>query len=153
MNVDDILYFTGMVEEFGQFCEHHGLEVVTNENEADKRQSHAEEKSSSNDFLNTAQYEEDLDEGAKVVKFASTIQTTIADTENEEQLPLTIETVMPSPLRGSTHNAEGEKVRAINRMRGAANGKGSCSHFMSRFLCLWPNHLLLSLLYYRRIQT
>eukprot|EP00978_Attheya_sp_CCMP212_P041383 scaffold236706_cov48-Attheya_sp.AAC.1 len=31
LNVGDILYFTGLVEGFGDFCEEHGLEVVTNE--------------------------------------------------------------------------------------------------------------------------
>ena len=31
LNEGDILYFTGLVEEFGAFCEDHGLEVVTNE--------------------------------------------------------------------------------------------------------------------------
>ena len=34
LNVGDILYFTGLVESFGEFCEEHGLEVVTNEVEA-----------------------------------------------------------------------------------------------------------------------
>ena len=31
LSVGDILYFTGLVESFGEFCEEHGLEVVTNE--------------------------------------------------------------------------------------------------------------------------
>ena len=31
MQVGDILYFTGLVESFGEFCAEHGLEVVTNE--------------------------------------------------------------------------------------------------------------------------
>lgn len=31
LNVGDILYFTGLVEGFGAFCEEHGLEVITNE--------------------------------------------------------------------------------------------------------------------------
>lgn len=31
LNVGDILYFTGLVEGFGQFCEENGLEVITNE--------------------------------------------------------------------------------------------------------------------------
>ena len=31
LNVDDILYFTGMVEGFASFCQEHGLEVITNE--------------------------------------------------------------------------------------------------------------------------
>jgi len=31
LSVGDIVYFTGLIEEFGEFCEEHGLEVVTNE--------------------------------------------------------------------------------------------------------------------------
>jgi hypothetical protein len=31
LNVGDTVYFTGLVEGFGDFCEEHGLEVVTNE--------------------------------------------------------------------------------------------------------------------------
>ena len=34
LNTGDILYFTGLVESFGTFCEEHGLEVVTNEVES-----------------------------------------------------------------------------------------------------------------------
>jgi Trk K+ transport system NAD-binding subunit len=31
VNAGDVLYFTGLVEEFGAFCDEHGLEIVTNE--------------------------------------------------------------------------------------------------------------------------
>ena len=31
LNVGDVLYFTGLVEEFGEFCEDHAMEVLTNE--------------------------------------------------------------------------------------------------------------------------
>jgi hypothetical protein len=31
VNVGDILYFTGLIEGFGEFCEEHGMEVLTNE--------------------------------------------------------------------------------------------------------------------------
>ncbi len=31
LNVNDVLYFTGLVEGFGAFCQENGLEVVTNE--------------------------------------------------------------------------------------------------------------------------
>lgn len=31
LNVGDILYFTGLVEEFGDFCHEHGLELITTE--------------------------------------------------------------------------------------------------------------------------
>ena len=36
LNVGDILFFTGLVESFGDFCEEHGLEVVTNELEGQR---------------------------------------------------------------------------------------------------------------------
>jgi hypothetical protein len=32
LNVGDVLYFTGLVEGFGEFCEEHGMEVLTNDN-------------------------------------------------------------------------------------------------------------------------
>ena len=31
LNVGDILYFTGLIEGFGEFCEEHGMEVLTEE--------------------------------------------------------------------------------------------------------------------------
>jgi di/tricarboxylate transporter len=31
LNTGDVLYFTGFVESFGEFCEEHGLEMMTNE--------------------------------------------------------------------------------------------------------------------------
>lgn len=31
LEVNDILYFTGLIETFGDFCEEHGLEMITNE--------------------------------------------------------------------------------------------------------------------------
>jgi hypothetical protein len=31
LNVNDIVYFSGMIEGFGEFCAEHGLELVTNE--------------------------------------------------------------------------------------------------------------------------
>ena len=39
LNVGDILYFTGLVESFGEFCEEHGLEVLTNELELEPHSS------------------------------------------------------------------------------------------------------------------
>jgi di/tricarboxylate transporter len=35
LNVGDVLYFTGLVESFGDFCSEHGLEVLTNETSND----------------------------------------------------------------------------------------------------------------------
>lgn len=36
LQVGDILYFTGLVEGFGEFCDEHGLEVLTNEVEEEQ---------------------------------------------------------------------------------------------------------------------
>ncbi len=33
LNVGDILYFTGLVEGFGEFCNEHGLEILTTDND------------------------------------------------------------------------------------------------------------------------
>jgi hypothetical protein len=38
LNVGDILYFTGLVEGFGEFCEENGLEILTNENDNAQKQ-------------------------------------------------------------------------------------------------------------------
>lgn len=38
LNVGDILYFTGLIESFGEFCEEHGLEVLTNELELEQQE-------------------------------------------------------------------------------------------------------------------
>eukprot|EP00526_Cylindrotheca_closterium_P004033 CAMPEP_0113606276 /NCGR_PEP_ID=MMETSP0017_2-20120614/2769_1 /TAXON_ID=2856 /ORGANISM="Cylindrotheca closterium" /LENGTH=1216 /DNA_ID=CAMNT_0000514811 /DNA_START=270 /DNA_END=3920 /DNA_ORIENTATION=- /assembly_acc=CAM_ASM_000147 len=37
LNVGDILYFTGLVEGFGEFCEEHGMEVLTSDIQADNK--------------------------------------------------------------------------------------------------------------------
>lgn len=31
LNVNDVVYFSGLIEEFGEFCHEHGLELLTNE--------------------------------------------------------------------------------------------------------------------------
>lgn len=43
LNVNDVLYFTGLVEGFGAFCQENGLEVVTNEVEDDIAPNHNED--------------------------------------------------------------------------------------------------------------
>jgi hypothetical protein len=40
LQLGDVLYFTGLVEEFGDFCNEHGLEVVTNEIDSELNGSH-----------------------------------------------------------------------------------------------------------------
>ena len=123
MNVDDVLYFTGMVSEFSQFCESHGLEVITNE--IDITNAHR----TNNNIDLTPQDEESATETRQtVVKFASAVEineevngngaTNDDFDEDCEQLPLThIET---RSRRSSINfiSEEGEKLQAINRMTG-----------------------------------
>ena len=120
MNVDDVLYFTGMVSEFSQFCESHGLEVITNE--IDITTAHR-----TNNIDLTPQDDEPVTVWRQtVVKFASTVNEEVNGNgvnnddldEDCEQLPLThIET---RSRRSSINfiSEEGEKLQAINRMTG-----------------------------------
>ena len=122
MNVDDVLYFTGMVSEFSQFCESHGLEVITNE--IDITTAHR-----TNNIDLTPQDDELVTERRQtVVKFASAVEINEEVNGNGvnnddldedcEQLPLThIET---RSRRSSINfiSEEGEKLQAINRMTG-----------------------------------
>jgi len=122
MNVDDVLYFTGMVSEFSQFCESHGLEVITNE--IDITNAH---RTNNNIDLTPQDDEPETGKRQTVVKFASAVEineevngngATNDDDEDCEQLPLThIET---RSRRSSINfiSEEGEKLQAINRMTG-----------------------------------
>ena len=41
LNVGDILYFTGLVEGFGEFCEEHGMEVLTSDTTPEKKKQNS----------------------------------------------------------------------------------------------------------------
>jgi len=138
LNVGDTLYFTGMVEGFGQFCEDNGLEVVTNEVDITQGPSevkhHPSEKHGvgNNDVGNN----DDGDDGAdyqgelqqkKAVTFGSTVQ--VLEFNDVESPPLTIETNFRSQssyLSAETEklhlSAETEKLQAINRLTDMIRG-------------------------------
>ncbi len=42
LNVGDVLYFTGLVEGFGEFCEEHGMEILTNESQEEHKDKEEE---------------------------------------------------------------------------------------------------------------
>lgn len=146
LNVDDILYFTGMVDGFGKFCEDHGLEVVTNE--VIEATRHPGEVPGENDEVNgdngaAPVPDEDSQERADrptVVRFASV--ATIADDgvafggEGDKAMgddddvemppppqrpPSTIETRSIS-RRSLFFNEEMEKTQAINRLTDMIRG-------------------------------
>ncbi|KAL3795556.1 hypothetical protein HJC23_009269 [Cyclotella cryptica] len=114
LNVDDILYFTGMVEEFGSFCQEHGLEVVTNEHDV-VRQSEQETK-----MLASAQSLPGEIGGTEAVNFS----------ESNETLPLTIDTNPASPQQKALVSADLEKIQAINRISDMIRGDHSLQPVM-----------------------
>jgi len=83
LNVGDILYFTGLVEGFGEFCEEHGLEVITNEVEgtlpALRRSSLGASAAVEGKIKNETQYEDDI--SGKVIDIGSYDEE---DSDNEE---------------------------------------------------------------------
>jgi len=97
LNVGDILYFTGLVEEFGNFCEEHGLEVVTNEVEAEKLVLLETEEGK-------AVNEKDLQNTAVIHEYE--------DLANE----IPCEVGITKESLALTHEAE--RLRTINRMTG-----------------------------------
>ena len=61
LNVGDILYFTGLIETFGEFCEENGLEVVTNETAIEEEAENEEQETSDNKTSDYASLVEPLE--------------------------------------------------------------------------------------------
>ena len=127
LNVDDILYFTGMVDGFGQFCENHGLEVITNEVDITVKRS-MQKKLSNGSAPSVMQRKNSNGSSApqerqRMVKFASSVQIPDNDFDagavDMETPPLTIET---KSVRSSFFNQEEEHLQAINRLTDMIRG-------------------------------
>ena len=80
LNVDDNLYFTGLVESFGEFCEEHGLEVVTNEVE-DKND--AQKENEVDEGSQHGDVDDHVQERERVVQFSD--QNEVFDEHHEEK--------------------------------------------------------------------
>jgi len=95
LNVGDIVYFTGLIEGFGDFCHEHGLQVVTNESPLEE-----------NVPTTTTEVEQrttnDEDE------YTDLIEDDVLNTFNDGEIGFTKESL-------TLANAE-ERLRCINRM-------------------------------------
>jgi len=63
LNVGDIVYFTGLIEGFGDFCQEHGLQVVTNESPLEENMAtttEVEQRSTTNEDEYTDLTEDDV---------------------------------------------------------------------------------------------
>ena len=122
LNVDDVLYFTGMVSEFAQFCETHALEVITNEIDVTTGQNPNK--------INSPQDEPKGEKRETKVKFASAVEIACPDDfeddgkneassndefEDEENPP---SSVLTRAIRPSFLSKGADKVQAINRLTG-----------------------------------
>ena len=121
LNVGDILYFTGMVKEFGKFCAENGLEVVTSENDAIARTDNQAAQSVLAD---------EFDESAmagKQVRFAASVKEESDPKQKLEGGPtsgrmiIDVDVMHTSKRRLSILGPEQDKLQSINKMTGKSN--------------------------------
>ncbi len=131
LNVGDILYFTGMVKEFGKFCAENGLEVVTSENDATARTSNPAAQSALEDEFNESAM------AGKQVRFDASVieesdpKTIIEGGPTSGRMIIDVDVMHTSKRRRSILGPETDKLQAINKMTG---------EFVYRYCrFLWPN--------------
>jgi len=120
LSVGDIIYFTGIVKAFGQFCAEHGLEVVTSENDATAHNKDQAAQSSTED-----EFDESLipaDTRGKQVSFAADVKKESDPTQEVESGPnwmiIDVDVMQASKKRLSILGPEIDKLQAINKMTG-----------------------------------
>lgn len=113
LNVGDILYFTGLIGEFGDFCEEHGLEVVTNEIEETLHGNEDETVKA----VNFKSEDEIISNGQDVPTLGLGTISTVAEHECED-LPDGVPCEVGLTKESLAQTDEGERLRTINRMTG-----------------------------------
>ena len=151
LNVDDILYFTGMVEGFASFCQEHGLEVITNElnvdvprmqenelrntlgmengNASTKETVNNHNPSVADDLKASCNAEDGVKNGIDAMPdelgesdFKKKVTFASTSQTLNASLPLMIET-SPGNRRSSLVSADLEKKQAINRISDFIRGE------------------------------
>ena len=114
LNVGDILYFTGLVKEFGKFCAENGLEVVTSEYDPNQAA-----QSTLDDEIN------DGNVGEKKVRFSPSIVDEIESKQKVDRVGPTsggmvidIDVMQTNKRRLSILGPETDKLQSINKMTG-----------------------------------
>ena len=123
LNVGDILYFTGMVKEFGKFCAENGLEVVTSENDVVARTDYPTAQSAPEDEFNESPM------AAKQVRFdaavmeesASKLKIERGPTSGRMIIDVDVDVMHTSKRRRSILGPETDKLQSINKMTGKCN--------------------------------
>ena len=95
LNVGDIVYFTGLIEGFGDFCHEHGLQVVTNESPLEE---------------NVATTTEEVERTTNEDEYTDLTEDDVQNAFNSGEIGFTKESLALSDAA--------ERLRCINRMTG-----------------------------------
>ena len=122
LNVGDILYFTGLVEGFGDFCEEHGMELVTNESPDIPEQAEEDHHIQAGEHENTTTPMDLLSPVPKVLNMShlSTVNEVI---DEEEGIPGEVGLTAASLMQADEH----ECLRSIHQMTDQIRGISSSS--------------------------
>jgi di/tricarboxylate transporter len=118
LNVGDILYFTGFVESFGEFCEEHGLEVVTNEVETclPETQTHETRDTVTDqvlwESLDQQRSETSIERNHGFSMLTKSLGSLDTVAEDPDAIPVEVGMTKESLLRAD----EDQRLRSINRM-------------------------------------
>ena len=113
LQVGDILYFTGFVEGFGDFCEEHGLELLTNEvQDNDKENTPPESEDTKGVMEDAATAVENNAMVKEVPRLVDSHTTLLPITEDDRSIPLEIGVTKESLLKADSE----ERIRSIHRM-------------------------------------
>eukprot|EP00986_Skeletonema_menzelii_P019695 scaffold28949_cov154-Skeletonema_menzelii.AAC.1 len=124
LNVGDILYFTGMVKEFGKFCAENGLEVVTSENDVVARTDYPAAQSALEDEFNESGM------AGKQVRFDASVMEESdsklkmagGPTSGRMIIDVDVDVMHTSKRRRSILGPETDKLQSINKMTDAIRG-------------------------------
>jgi hypothetical protein len=118
LNVGDILYFTGLVEGFGEFCEEHGMEVLTSDLQQENKdrtisQDKMEQERSNGEKKNEGLSPTLPNQESGVTSNSQLLPVVEGDIESED-IPIEVGVTALSLMQAD----EAERSRSIARMIG-----------------------------------
>mmetsp|Transcript_29018 Transcript_29018/g.42804 ORF Transcript_29018/g.42804 Transcript_29018/m.42804 type:complete len:1236 (+) Transcript_29018:347-4054(+) len=135
LNVGDILYFTGLVESFGEFCEENALEILTNDLQEEKRnQDDAKEQEDDKvEFGGTVQkrfFSSNIIKEHSAFPPENEQLQPVVEGEEMEEVPIEVGVTMQSLIQAD----EAERSRSITRMIDLVRGVERDEH-LSKSAC------------------
>jgi hypothetical protein len=117
--VGDIIYFSGLIEGFGEFCHEHGLEIITNE---------SDENLVTTETMSTANVESIMSEPLLDEKLTTEAKS---NTNDDAHIALNLDgKIRRSSKESPAPSDEATRLRSINLMSGTYQ-LGACCHSSS----------------------